>query len=79
MSVFSTVKWMEASDYRRVTEVLYLGFVHGTLAALKRLLKRDRGMIIPDWFGAVVSVDSAAVGVLRGEACDSWVHRFAAL
>jgi hypothetical protein len=29
-----------------VTEVLYLGFVHGTLAALKRMLPRDRGTII---------------------------------
>ncbi len=46
VSVFSPVKEMEASDYRRVTEVLYLGFVHGTMAALKRMLKRDRGTII---------------------------------
>jgi NADP-dependent 3-hydroxy acid dehydrogenase YdfG len=46
VSVFSPVKEMEASDYRRVTEVLYLGFVHGTLAALRRMLPRDRGTII---------------------------------
>lgn len=46
VSVFSPVKEMEASDYRRVTEVLYLGFVHGTMAALKRMLSRDRGTII---------------------------------
>lgn len=46
VSVFSPVKEMEASDYKRVTEVLYLGFVHGTLAALKRMLKLDRGTII---------------------------------
>ena len=46
VSVFSPVKEMEASDYRRVTEVLYLGFVHGTMAALKRMLPRDRGTII---------------------------------
>jgi NADP-dependent 3-hydroxy acid dehydrogenase YdfG len=44
--VFSPVKEMEASDYKRVTDVLYLGFVHGTLAALKRMLPRDRGTII---------------------------------
>lgn len=37
---------MEASDYRRVTEVLYLGFVHGTQSALKRMLPRDHGTII---------------------------------
>jgi hypothetical protein len=29
-----------------VTEVTYLGFVHGTLAALKRMLPRDRGVIV---------------------------------
>jgi len=46
VSVFSPVKEMEAADYKRVTEVLYLGFVHGTLAALRRMLPRDRGTII---------------------------------
>lgn len=46
VSVFSPVREMEASDYRRVTEVLYLGFVHGTQAALRRMLPRDRGTII---------------------------------
>jgi len=46
VSVFSPVKEMEASDYKRVTEVLYLGFVHGTLSALKRMLPRDRGTVI---------------------------------
>ena len=45
-SVFSPVKEMTASDYKRVTEVTYLGVVHGTLAALKRMLPRDRGSII---------------------------------
>lgn len=46
VSVFSPVKEMEPADYKRVTDVLYLGFVHGTLAALKRMLPRDRGTII---------------------------------
>ena len=46
VSVFSPVKEMTAADYKRVTDVLYLGFVHGTLAALKRMLPRDRGTII---------------------------------
>src|SRR4051812_4357045 len=45
-SVFSPVREMTAEDYRRVTEVTYLGFVHGTLAALKRMLPRNRGRII---------------------------------
>jgi len=46
VSVFSPVKEMEAADYKRVTDVLYLGFVHGTLAALRRMLPRDRGRIV---------------------------------
>jgi NAD(P)-dependent dehydrogenase (short-subunit alcohol dehydrogenase family) len=46
VSVFSPVKEMEPSDYKRVTEVLYLGFVYGTLSALKRMLPRNRGAII---------------------------------
>jgi short-subunit dehydrogenase len=46
VSVFSPAKDMTADDYRRVTEVTYLGYVHGTLAALRRMLPRDRGMIV---------------------------------
>ena len=46
VSVFSPVAQMTADDYRRVTEVTYLGFVHGTLAALRHMLPRDRGMIV---------------------------------
>jgi NAD(P)-dependent dehydrogenase (short-subunit alcohol dehydrogenase family) len=46
ISVFSPVKEMTPGDYRRVTEVTYLGFVYGTLAALKRMLPRDRGIIV---------------------------------
>ncbi len=46
VSVFSPVKEMEAAEFRRVTEVNYLGYVHGTLAALRRMLPRDRGRII---------------------------------
>jgi len=45
-SVFSPIKKMTAADYRRVTEVTYLGCVHGTLAALKRMLPRNRGVIV---------------------------------
>ncbi len=45
-SVFSPVKEMTADEFRRVTEVTYLGQVNGTLAALKRMLPRDRGGII---------------------------------
>ena len=45
-SVFSPIKQMTADEYKRVTEVTYLGYVYGTLAALKRKLPRDHGTII---------------------------------
>jgi NADP-dependent 3-hydroxy acid dehydrogenase YdfG len=46
VSVLSPVKGTTADEYRRVTEVTYLGYVYGTLAALKRMLPRDRGIVI---------------------------------
>jgi short-subunit dehydrogenase len=46
VTVFSPVKEMTAADYRRVTEVTYLGYVHGTLSALRRMLPRDRGKVV---------------------------------
>jgi short-subunit dehydrogenase len=45
-SVFSPVKEMRPEEYKRVTEVTYLGVAYGTLAALKRMLVRDRGTIV---------------------------------
>jgi NAD(P)-dependent dehydrogenase (short-subunit alcohol dehydrogenase family) len=45
-SVFSPVKEMKPEEYKRVTEVTYLGTVYGTLAALRRMLPRDKGRII---------------------------------
>lgn len=45
-SVFSPVKEMKPDEYKRVTEVTYLGQVYGTLSALKRMLPRDRGAIV---------------------------------
>ena len=46
VSVFSPIKEMTADEFRRVTEVTYLGYVHGTLAALRRMLPRDAGVIV---------------------------------
>ncbi len=45
-SVFSPIEEMTAEEFRRVTEVTYLGYVYGTLSALKRMLPRDRGVIV---------------------------------
>jgi NAD(P)-dependent dehydrogenase (short-subunit alcohol dehydrogenase family) len=46
VSVFSPVKDMQPDEFRRVTEVTYLGSVYGTLAALKHMRRRDRGSIV---------------------------------
>jgi NADP-dependent 3-hydroxy acid dehydrogenase YdfG len=45
LSVFSPTKDLEHSEIERVTAVTYLGSVYGTLAALRRMLPRDRGVI----------------------------------
>lgn len=45
-SVFAPFKEMSMKDFKRVTEVTYLGQVYGTMAALRHMLPRDRGMII---------------------------------
>jgi len=46
VSVFSPIEEMQPEEYKRVTEVTYLGAVYGTLAALKRMRQRDRGTIV---------------------------------
>lgn len=45
-SVFAPIKETTAEEFHRVTEVTYLGYVYGTLAALRRMLPRDRGVIV---------------------------------
>lgn len=45
-SVLSPFKDMSAADFKRVTDVCYMGYVYGTMAALKRMQPRDRGTII---------------------------------
>ena len=45
-SVFAPAHEITAEEFRRVNEVSYLGYVHGTLAALHRMRLRDRGTIV---------------------------------
>jgi NAD(P)-dependent dehydrogenase (short-subunit alcohol dehydrogenase family) len=45
-SVFSLVRELEPAEVERVTQVTYLGAVYGTLSALRRMIPRDRGIII---------------------------------
>ena len=45
-TVFSRVVDITPQEYRRVTEVTYLGFVYGTMAALRSMRSRDSGCIV---------------------------------
>ncbi len=45
-SVFAPFSKISADEFRRVTDVSYLGFVHGTMAALARMRSRDSGTIV---------------------------------
>lgn len=46
VSVFAPFARIRPDEFRRVTEVTYLGAVHGTMAALARMRERDRGAIV---------------------------------
>lgn len=45
-TVFAPFKEVSAEEFKRGTEVTYLGAVYGTMTALKRMLPRDRGTIV---------------------------------
>jgi short-subunit dehydrogenase len=45
-TVFSPVSALPANEIKRVTEVTYLGTVYGTMAALRRMTPRGKGIII---------------------------------
>jgi short-subunit dehydrogenase len=45
-TIFAAAHATRSDEFRRVTEVTYLGQVHGTLAALRRMRRRNRGTIV---------------------------------
>lgn len=45
-SVFARFVDIEPDEFTRVTDVTYHGYVHGTRAALRRMLPRDRGAVV---------------------------------
>lgn len=45
-TIFAPVHEISPEEFRRATEVTYLGTVHGTMAALKRMRPRNRGTIV---------------------------------
>jgi len=46
VSVLAPLSEVTPEEFRRVTEVTYLGYVWGTMAALRRMRPRDRGCIV---------------------------------
>lgn len=45
-TVVAPIVEIKPEEFRRVTETTYLGFVHGTLAALEPMQARDKGAIV---------------------------------
>jgi short-subunit dehydrogenase len=45
-SVFAPFDQIKPDEYRRVTEVAYLGYVYTTMSVLRRMKQRDRGTIV---------------------------------
>ncbi|HEX4175993.1 MAG TPA: SDR family oxidoreductase [Acidimicrobiales bacterium] len=45
-SVFGAFSSLSVQEFSRATAVTYLGFVHGTKAALESMLERDHGVIV---------------------------------
>ena len=79
VTVFAPVEQTEPAEYRRVTEVTYLGYVHGTLAALRRMKPRDRGTIVQ--VGSALAYRSIPLqsAYCAAKARHPRVHRLAAL
>ncbi len=46
LTSFSPLERVHPADYARITEVTYLGYVYGTMAALRRMRERRRGCIV---------------------------------
>jgi hypothetical protein len=41
-------------EFKRVTEISYLGYAYGTMAALRRMKPRDQGTIVHGQYAAVL-------------------------
>ena len=78
-SVFAPFAEITADEFRRVTEVSYLGFVHGTMAALGPDAATRPGRHRPGGVRARRAQHPAAVCLLRGEARHQRVHFVTAL
>ena len=78
-SVFARFAEISPAEFKRVTEVAYLGYVYGTMAALRRMAPRDRGDDRAGRLGARLPGHPAAERLLRRQARDPGLQRGAAL
>ena len=80
VSVFSPVTEMEAAEYKRVTDVLYLGFVsiwnHGGTASNAPERQRDD---YSGWIGAGLPLNPDSIGLLCLQTCHHGLHGFSAM
>lgn len=73
-TVLAPFRQMSEEEFRRVTEVTYLGYVNGTRAALEVMIPGIGG----DYsgrLGAGTAFNPTAVGLLRSESGDPRLYR----
>ncbi len=77
-TVFSPFMEITAEEFKRATEVTYLGTVYGTMAAIRRMYPRNRGTIVQ--VGSALAYRSIPLQapLLRRETRHCRIHRFAA-
>ena len=78
-TIFSPLKEITPEEFKRATEVTYLGTVYGTMAALKRMYPRNRGSIVQVGSASRLSIHSIAGALLRRKTCHRRLHGFAAV
>ena len=73
-TIFAPFHRISPDEYRRATEVIYLGFVYGTMAALKRMRPRNRGTIVQVGSALSYRAVPSAVALLRRQIRDPRLH-----
>ena len=76
-TIFAPFLEITPDEFKRATEVTYLGQVYGTMAALKRMHPRKSRLYRPGRFGTGFPFHPPAVSpLLRGQARHCWIHGF---
>lgn len=78
VTLVSPVKDLTPEELKRVTEVTYLGAIYGTLAALKRMLPRNQGVIVQVGSALAYRAIPLQAPLLWGQACAQRLYRCSA-